>query len=177
MLIATLIMGGLALIMLAIGFQKGGGRNIEGLTFAWSTLLYILPLLIFAFIIAGMAQTLVPQGAIAEWLGAKAGLSGIFIGAFVGSLIPGGPFVSLPIAAVMLKSGAGLGTMVAFVTGWGMGGIGRMMMEVGILGWRFTAIRLVSSFIFAPLAGVIAQAVFGGVWAESWSVAWANHPF
>ncbi|MBE9527618.1 MAG: hypothetical protein IME99_00095, partial [Proteobacteria bacterium] len=111
---------------------------------------------------------------IAEWLGAKAGLTGIFIGAFVGWLIPGGPFVSLPIAAVMFKSGAGLGTMVAFVTGWGMGGLGRMTMEVGILGWRFTAIRLVCSFIFAPLAGVIAQAIFGGFWGGIWGSSWGS---
>jgi len=33
---------------------------------------------------------------------------------------------------------------------------------VGILGWRLTFIRLASTFFFPPIAGFIAQALFGG---------------
>jgi hypothetical protein len=35
-------------------------------------------------------------------------------------------------------------------------------MEFGILGWKFTLIRLASSFFFPPIAGLIAQAIFTG---------------
>jgi uncharacterized membrane protein YraQ (UPF0718 family) len=34
-------------------------------------------------------------------------------------------------------------------------------MEVGILGWKFTAIRVACTFFFPPIAGLIAQALFG----------------
>ena len=162
MLIATVIMGVLALVLLVIGFQSGGGQHLTGLSIGFKTLLGILPLLIFAFMVAGMVQAIIPPEAVARWVGEESGLKGILIGTFAGAATPGGPFVSLPVAAGMLRSGASVGTMVAFLTGWSLVGLGRLPMEIGILGWRFTMIRLVSSFIFAPIAGLIAQALFGG---------------
>ena len=49
--------------------------------------------------------------------------------------------LSLPVAAGLLRSGAGVGTMVAFLTGWSLWAVGRIPMEVGVLGWKFTLIR------------------------------------
>jgi len=63
----------------------------------------------------------------------------------------------------MLKTGAGPGTMVAFLTGWSLWAFNRLPMEVGILGWKFTLIRLASVLIFPPLAGLIANFFFSGV--------------
>jgi len=80
-----------------------------------------------------------------------------------GGLAPGGPYISLPIAAGFLSSGAGIGTMVAFLTGWSLWGINRLPMEVGIMGWKFTLIRMACTFFFPPIAGWIAQMLFGGV--------------
>jgi hypothetical protein len=59
-----------------------------------------------------------------------------------------------------MKSGAGVGTMVAFLTGWSLWAVSRLPMEIGILGWRLTLIRLTSTFIFPPIAGLIAQVLF-----------------
>ena len=36
-------------------------------------------------------------------------------------------------------------------------------LDVGILGWRFTAIRLACTFFFPPIAGWIAQGLFGSM--------------
>jgi hypothetical protein len=52
--------------------------------------------------------------------------------------------------------------MVAFLTGWSLVAVSRLPMEVGILGWKFTLIRIASTFFFPPIAGLIAQAFFGG---------------
>jgi len=73
--------------------------------------------LIFAFIVAGMIQVLLPRETLSKWLGVESGMRGILIGSVVGGLAPGGPYVSLPIVAGLLRSGAGVGTMVAFLTG------------------------------------------------------------
>ena len=123
----------------------------------------ILPLLICAFIVAGMVQVLLPQELLARWVGAESGFKGIILGTVAGGLAPGGPYVSLPIVAGLLRSGAGVGTMVAFLTGWSLWAVSRLPMEIGVLGWRFTLIRLASTFFFPPIAGFIAQALFGGV--------------
>ena len=93
-------------------------------------------------------------------MGTESGMRGILIGSVAGGLCPGGPFVSLPIAAGLLRSGASTGTMVAFITGWSIWAVSRLPMEVGILGWKFTLVRVVSTAFFPILAGLIAQVFF-----------------
>ena len=160
MLPATIIMGVLAFILVWIGYSKGQGQHISGLKSSIILSIEIFPLLVFALIVAGMIQALISQEAVAKWVGAESGMRGILIGSVAGGLSPGGPFVSLPIAAGLMRAGAGTGTMVAYLTGWSLYAVSRLPMEVGILGWRLTFIRLVSVFIFPPLAGLIAHVLF-----------------
>ena len=163
MLIPTIIMGTLAVTLTIIAYTRGGGEHILGLKAAGNLLLQIIPLLIFAFIVAGMIQYLVPTGMISKWVGAESGFRGILIGTAVGGIMPGGPYVLLPIAAGMLRVGAGTGTMVALLTGWSLIAFVRMPMEIGIMGWKFTLIRLACTFFFPPIAGLIANRFFSGV--------------
>jgi len=65
----------------------------------------------------------------------------------------------MPIAAGLLRAGASIGTMVAFLTGWSLWAFSRIPLEVGIMGWKFTFIRLVSALLLPPAAGLIAQAL------------------
>ena len=160
MLIPTIIMGIIAIVFLFIGYQKGGGEHILGLKSAGNLLLQIAPLLIFAFIVAGMVQYLVPTEMMSRWVGTESGFRGILIGTAIGGFMPGGPYVCLPIAAGLLRMGAGVGTMVALLTSWSLWAISRMPMEIGIMGWKFTLIRLACTFFFPPIAGLIANLLF-----------------
>jgi uncharacterized membrane protein YraQ (UPF0718 family) len=114
-------------------------------------------------IVAGIIPTLISQEAISKWVGAESGMRGILIGTVVGGVMPGGPYVSLPLAAGLLRMGAGIGTMVALITGWSILAFSRMPMEIGIMGWKFTLIRLGCSFFFPPIAGLIANWLFRNV--------------
>ncbi len=163
MLIPTVILGIIAVVLLVIAYQKGGGEHILGLKTAGSMLLQITPLLIFALIIAGMVQVLLPVEMVSKWVGTESGFRGILIGSVIGGLAPGGPFVSLPIAAGLLRVGASVGTMVAFLTGWSLLAFTRIPMEIGIMGWKFTLIRIACTFFFPPIAGLIADRLFSGV--------------
>ncbi len=163
MLIPTIIMGVIAIVLLIIGYQKGGGEHILGLKTAGNILLQILPLLIFAFIIAGMVQVVIPQEMISKWVGAESGFRGLLIGTAIGSVTPGGPFISLPIAAAMLRAGASIGTMVAFMSAWSLLAISRLPLEIGLMGWKFSLIRLATTFFFPPIAGLIANRLFSDV--------------
>jgi uncharacterized membrane protein YraQ (UPF0718 family) len=163
MLIPTIIMGVLAIVLVFIAYNKGGGEHILGLKSAGNLLLQIAPLLIFAFIVAGMVQYLVPTEMISRWVGGESGFRGILIGTGIGALAPGGPFVSLPIAAGLLRVGASIGTMVAFLTAWSLWAVARLPMEIGIMGWKFTLIRIACTFFFPPIAGLIANRLFSGI--------------
>ncbi len=160
MVIATVIMGVLAIILVSVGYYKGGGEHVLGLKSAMNMTIQILPLVIFAFIVAGMVQVLIPHEFLSKWIGKGSGIRGILIGTVAGSLVTGGPYVSLPIAAGLLRSGASVGTTVAFLTGWSLLAFGRLPLEVGIMGWKFTLIRMVSTFFFPLIAGLIANRLF-----------------
>lgn len=162
MLVPTIIMAALAIVLFVVARVKGEGRDMQGLLSAAKMTAQVLPLLIFAFIVAGMAEVLLPREALERWVGADSGARGIILGSIAGGLCPGGPYVSMPIAAGFLKAGAGIGTMVAFMTAWSLWAVARLPLEVGIMGWRFAAIRFASTFFVPPLAGWIASAVFGG---------------
>ena len=162
MIIPTVIMGIIAVALLLTGYWRGQDEHIAGIKSTLKMTGEILPLLIFAFIVAGMAQALLPRALISRWVGTESGMRGILIGTAAGAFAPGGPYVSLPIATALLRSGASTGTMVAFLTGWSLWAFSRLPMEFAILGWRFTLIRLASTFFFPPIAGLIANTFFAG---------------
>ena len=160
MFVPTLIMGLLATILVAVGYYQGNGAHLQGLKSAPTLTVSLMPLLVFAFVVAGMIQVLIPASIVSRWVGPESGFRGILLGSIAGGLAPGGPYVSLPIAAGLVQSGAGVGTMVAFLTGWSLWAVARLPMEIGILGWRLTLARVVSTLVFPPLAGLIAQFLF-----------------
>ncbi len=160
MLIPTIVMAVVAVVFLFIGYQKGGGEHILGLKSAGSLLLQIAPLLVLSFIVAGMVQHLVPTEVMSKWVGTESGFRGIMIGTAIGGFMPGGPVILLPIAAVLLRVGASVGTMVALLTAWSLLAFARLPLEIGIMGWKFTLIRLACTFFFPPVAGLIANLFF-----------------
>ena len=162
MLIPTIIMAVFAIILFIIGYSRGEGQHVQGLKSALRMTIDILPLLIFAFIMAGMVQVLLPHELLSKWVGEESGIRGILIGTLAGSMTPGGPYVSLPLAAGLLKSGASVGTMVAFVSAWSLWAISRLPLEIGILGWKFWFARFACTFFFPPVADLIAQSFFSG---------------
>ena len=160
MLVPTIVMAVGAAALVAVGLLRGQGEHVAGLKAGGVMTMQVLPLLLFAFIAAGMAQSLVSGETMAKWLGAESGFRGIWLGTLAGALIPGGPYVSFPLAAGLLRAGAGVGTLVAFLVAWSLVSIPRLPMEVGLLGWRFAGIRLACTFPFPLLAGWLANVFF-----------------
>jgi len=160
MLGPIIIMGVLAVTLLVFAYLRGKGEHLEGLKRTKDMVIEVLPLLIFAYIVAGMVQALLPKDTVSHWLGKESGLRGIMIACIAGGVTPGGPFVSLPLAAGFLRSGAGIGTIVAYLTAWSLWAAGRLPLELGLLGPRLTMIRIACTFFFPPVAGLIARALF-----------------
>jgi uncharacterized membrane protein YraQ (UPF0718 family) len=160
MLIPTIIMAAIAIILLYIGYIRGQGQHVMGLKSAWTMTWQVLPLLIFAFIAAGMIQVLIPEEIVTKWVGGQSGWRGILIGCVAGGLTPGGPYVSLPIVAGLAQAGAAIPTLVAYLTAWSIYAVARLPMEVGLMGPRFVFVRLCTSFLLPPLAGWITMLLF-----------------
>ena len=163
----TWILGSAALILGVLAWQQGGWRLAwEGLLAGGQILLSVVPLLMAAFLIAGLIQVLVSRETVTRWLGTESGWRGIALACLGGALIPGGPYVYYPIAAVLMKSGASLGVLVAFVTAKNLWSVSRLPLEFALLGPQLTVVRFAVTLLAPPLLGLAAEGLFGRYVAE-----------
>jgi uncharacterized membrane protein YraQ (UPF0718 family) len=158
----TLALMCVALGLAAVAWWRGGpALALAGLVQGGRTLLSVVPLLIAAFLIAGLTQALVTRDVVTRWLGAESGWRGIALACLAGALIPGGPYVYYPIAAAFLAAGASLGALVAFVTAKNLWSVTRLPLEFALLGPHLTVIRFAVTLILPPLLGILAEVLFG----------------
>ena len=138
-----LVMVGLLGALILLAWWRGGGALVQQGLGGGSTLLASYALIVaVSFLAAGFAQVLVPTEWVRATLGDDSGLRGLAIASAAGMLTPAGPFVSMPIAAAMARSGAGVGPVVAFLTSWSLLALHRFIAwEVPILGWRLAVLR------------------------------------
>jgi len=120
-----------------------------------------------ALVAAGFIAQLVPQSLVAGSIGAETGFQGILLASVIGCFLPGGPTVTFPLALVFWHAGAGSAQMVALLTAWSIFAFHRLLaFELPIMGWRFMAIRLLSSWALPVLAGVMAGAAMNLIGIE-----------
>jgi len=145
---------------LAIAWRRQDNSLTRGLEETWRMLRDTWLLLVVAWIFAGYIGVLLPEDFVRDWLGRQSGIKGILFACAAGGLTPGGPFVSLPIAAELYRVGAGEGVIVAYLSAWSLYAFGRIPFEISFLDVRLTAIRFVSVLVFPPIAGLIAKLIF-----------------
>ena len=120
--------------------------------------LVIFPRIIAALLMAGLIQVLVPQDLVSKWIGQESGLKGIVIASVAGMLTPGGPLTAFPVMYTLYVAGAHRGALVAYMTGWALLGVQRMLVwELPFLGIDFVLLRYGASFALPILAGLIAM--------------------
>jgi len=155
----TIFLAVIALALLVFAYLKERELCFSGLKIGGKMFVNIIPLLIAAFIIAGLIQVLLPKEIISRWLSDQAGFRGVAVACLAGVLTPGGPYVSFPIAFSLYKSGAGIGCVVAYLAAWKMWTIAGIPFELAFLGPKITLLLRATLLVFPLLAGVIAQAI------------------
>jgi len=160
MIQAFVILAVFALALLIAAARRGDGSARRAVQSGLRMVVKISPVLLLAFIRAGMLQSTISPELIKGWLGQHAGLRGVLIGGACGALIPGGPYVAFPIISAVYKQGAGICTVIAFVTGWAMMSIGKIPFELTFMGTRFTLVRILLFIAFPVLAGWVAYLAF-----------------
>ena len=156
----VIFFGAVAAALSWTAYRKSPDVLMAGWKYGLSMLIRVLPMLVLAFGISGLVQTMVPKESIAKWLGGESGWRGVWLGCLMGAVTPGGPYTSFPIVAALYHAGAGLGTLVGFVTAWSLWAVARLPIEAALISPKFMMFRLLSSLIFPPLAGGIAHVFF-----------------
>ncbi|NIS82998.1 MAG: hypothetical protein GTO14_22985 [Anaerolineales bacterium] len=158
----TLFLIGVTIVLAVLAWTRGGALTAwEGVKAGGLELWRVTPLLLAAFLVAGLTQVLVSRQLVEQWLGSSAGWRGILLACLGGALIPGGPFVYYPIAGALFHSGAGLGVLMAFVTAKNLWSISRLPYEFALLGSDLTLIRYGLTLVVPPLIGFLAETLFG----------------
>jgi uncharacterized membrane protein YraQ (UPF0718 family) len=156
--IAALVMAVLVLTLGGVCLWRGGTALLgEGLRAGGRGALQLVPLLAVVFLLAGFVEVLLPRAAVAAWLSDAAGIRGLFIAWVAGALTPGGGPVGLPLAAALMRSGAGVGVLVTYVTSMSLLSFVRVPLELGTYGPRLTVLRVASSVVLPLVAGATAQ--------------------
>lgn len=151
----TYLLYALAAAGLVVSFFKDRQKTKMALKKAWKAFENILPQFLAILVIIGLAFAILTPETITKLLGANSGIWGVLVASLIGSitLIPG--FVAFPLAAALLKSGAGYMQIAAFVTTLMMVGIVTMPLEIKTFGKRATLVRNISAYAFSLIAALV----------------------
>jgi uncharacterized membrane protein YraQ (UPF0718 family) len=147
-----------------VAYARGGLPLVrDGLASGASLLLASALLIVFSFLAAGLAEVVIPREWVPAALGADSGVRGIVVATVAGVLTPSGPFVAIPIAAALGRSGAATGPLVAYVSGWGLLALHRLVAwEIPILGAQLAMTRWLVCLALPIAAGLLARAITKG---------------
>ncbi len=157
----TYILYGLAAAGLIVSFLKDKKKTKAALMKAWKAFENILPQTLVIFLILGFALAIFSPETIRKLIGEESGYLGALVAAVLGSvtLIPG--FIAFPLAAALLKSGAGYMQIAAFVSTLMMVGIITIPIERKTFGMKATLTRNIAAFVFSLIVAVTMGMVLG----------------
>jgi uncharacterized membrane protein YraQ (UPF0718 family) len=116
----------------------------------------VVPRMALGVLMYGLLTVLVPRDWVAKHMGRDAGVKGLIIGTLAGSITPGGPWVIYPVAAMLLRFGAEVGAVVAFIISWSVLGMNRFLVwEVSFLGEHMATMRILAALPLPILGGLM----------------------
>ena len=150
----------LALVAAWVGRRvRAAGQGTEAKARFLRTAAFTLPRMLVALLGAGLLAELVPEGHIEGLFGASAGWRGLLLATVLGPVTPGGAFVSFALGATALKAGAAVGPVMAYVTGWSLFSLTKILAyEMPLMGRRAATLRVAVSWPVPLLLGAVAMA-------------------
>ena len=147
----------MAAILLLLAASRGGNLWQTGLLAGAKSFWNLMPTMIMISAIAGLVQVLLPREMLSHWMGSGSGLRGIITAGALGAIMPGPPYALYPLVISLYRGGAGIGAVVGFLTGKVLWNVHYVVPSFAILGTQVTAAQLLSTVLFVPLAGLIAE--------------------
>lgn len=138
---------------------KSREKTLLALKKTWKAFENILPQFLAILLVIGMMLAVLTPEQISQLLGAKSGWYGVLIAAGIGSvtLVPG--FVAFPLAAALLKNGAGIMQIAAFISTLMMVGVVTLPVEIKYFGKKAAAARNIAALVFSLAVALVMGAV------------------
>ena len=140
----------LTLVVMSLAFPSKG-RIAGKATWAYvREMLFIFPAVLVAM---GLFMVWVNRQTVMKYLGDTSGPGGLLLAIALGTLPTGPLYVAFPLALMLIKKGARVANVTAFLCSWAAMSIPAELMEFRFLGWRFTLLRFGLSFaLIVPLS-------------------------
>lgn len=152
---STIVFYLLASTALTVSFVKDKNNTKLALKKAWKSFENILPQFLSILILIGIILAIMTPEQITNIIGIESGWMGVILASVVGAitLIPG--FIAFPLAAALLKSGAGYMQIAAFISTLMMVGVVTIPLEIKFFGKKAALVRNFEAFIFSLIVAFI----------------------
>lgn len=140
----------LTVIFLIFSYVKSPQKTMKALKIAWNSFIRILPMMLTIIGVIGLMLTFISPETI-KFIFSNQHWWSTSLAALVGAITLMPAFIAFPLAASLIREGAGLMPIAAFVTTLTMVGIVTAPMEISMFGKRYTFLRNALSFVAALL--------------------------
>jgi uncharacterized membrane protein YraQ (UPF0718 family) len=149
-------------VLLLVSFSRDRKKTKMALMKAWKSFENILPQFLSIILLVGLLLAVLNPQFISSLIGSRSGWWGTILAATVGAitLIPG--FIAFPTAALLMKGGAGVMQVGAFISSLMMVGIITLPLEMKYFGKKIAIIRNVSAYLFSFIVAFILSKVVVG---------------
>lgn len=153
--LTVIVINLIALAWLIYSVIKNKSKTKESLKIALKTFIKILPMIIIIIVFIGFLLGFLPPNIISRVVGEQAGILGVLVTAVLGSVLFIPALISFPLAASLLKGGASVMSVAAFITTLTMVGVVTLPIELREMGRKMTILRNAFSFTFAIIIALI----------------------
>ena len=142
----------IAVILYVWGAIAAPEKALAAAKYTAVSFLNMVPILVAVFSVIGLFNVLVDKKKVAALLGRDAGFKGVAIASALGTFLVGPIYAIFPLIKTVKEHGARWAVIGAVMTTWAIK-IPMLPMEASILGWKFSAARVVLVAIAAPAVG------------------------
>lgn len=128
-------------------------------TSAWSYFCEMMAILPAVIVIMGLFSVFISKEQVVKYLGKASGVKGPLLAIFFGALPTGPLYIAFPLAAALIKKGAGVANVVVFISAWACIKIPQELVELQFLGFKFMGIRLILTVFFVILMGLLIERI------------------
>jgi uncharacterized membrane protein YraQ (UPF0718 family) len=149
----------LAITLLILSFYKDKKKTKIALKKAWKSFENMLPQFLSILIIIGVMLSVLTPETISKLIGEQSGSIGVIAASLIGSITLLPAFVAFPLAEALLRNGAGIMQIAAFVSTLMMVGVITIPIESSYFGRKAAILRNSLAFIYSFIVAL----VIGGV--------------
>lgn len=147
----------ITVILLILSFVKNKKKTSLALKKSRKMFLTVLPQFLAILFLVGLLLATISPETIQNIIGTKSGILGMFLASLLGSITLVPVLIAFPIAAELLKNGAGVMQITIFICTLTTVGIATLPIENRYLGKKTALLRNALFYIFAFITAIIME--------------------